>query len=106
MFREMLFQLQLPTVGEVPNFSSITSYAAGTAGDLAGTMATDGGTYADGWWSWIYCRWPIRLRNHGDRLMTRLQEAVILGLTLGVFHGMMQPARICALWCLTSHRAQ
>ena len=25
--------------------------------------------------------------------MTRLQEAVILGLTLGVFHGMMQPAR-------------
>ena len=25
--------------------------------------------------------------------MNRLQEAVILGLTLGVFHGMMQPAR-------------
>ena len=25
--------------------------------------------------------------------MTRLQEAVILGLTLGVFHGMMQPAK-------------
>ena len=25
--------------------------------------------------------------------MTKLQEAVILGLTLGVFHGMLQPAR-------------
>ena len=32
-----------PTVGAVPNFGSVTSYAAGTAGDLAGTIATDGG---------------------------------------------------------------
>ena len=32
-----------PTVGQVPNFSSITSYASGAAGDLAGTIATDGG---------------------------------------------------------------
>jgi len=32
-----------PTVGEVPNYSSITSYTAGTAGTLAGTIATDGG---------------------------------------------------------------
>ena len=32
-----------PTVGEVPNFSSITSYTAGTAGNLAGTVVTDGG---------------------------------------------------------------
>ena len=32
-----------PTVGQVPNFSSITSYSAGAAGDLAGTIATDGG---------------------------------------------------------------
>jgi len=32
-----------PTVGDVPNFSSITSYTAGTAGNLAGTVATDGG---------------------------------------------------------------
>ena len=32
-----------PTVGQVPNFSSITSYTAGAAGDLAGTIATDGG---------------------------------------------------------------
>ena len=32
-----------PTVGEVPNFSSVTSYTAGTAGSLAGTVATDGG---------------------------------------------------------------
>ena len=31
-----------PTVGAVPNFSSITSTAAGTAGDLAGTLGTDG----------------------------------------------------------------
>ena len=32
-----------PTVGAVPNFGSVTSYAAGTAGNLAGTIATDGG---------------------------------------------------------------
>ena len=32
-----------PTVGEVGNFSSQTSYTAGTAGNLAGTIATDGG---------------------------------------------------------------
>ena len=31
-----------PTVGEVPNFSSVTSYSAGTAGNLAGTIGTDG----------------------------------------------------------------
>ena len=32
-----------PTVGTVGNFSSQTSYTAGTAGTLAGTIATDGG---------------------------------------------------------------
>ena len=32
-----------PTVGEVPNYSSITSYSAGTAGNLAGTIGQDGG---------------------------------------------------------------
>jgi len=32
-----------PTVGTVGNFGSVTSYSAGTAGDLAGTIATDGG---------------------------------------------------------------
>tara|TARA_B100000676_G_C18063121_1_gene839133 strand:- start:1415 stop:1909 length:495 start_codon:yes stop_codon:yes gene_type:complete len=32
-----------PSVGAVGNFGSITSYASGTAGDLAGTIATDGG---------------------------------------------------------------
>ena len=32
-----------PTAGEVPNYSSLTSYTAGTAGNLAGTLATDGG---------------------------------------------------------------
>jgi|TARA_R100000030_G_scaffold86485_1_gene69935 hypothetical protein len=31
-----------PTVGAVPNFSSVTSYTAGTAGDLAGTVGTTG----------------------------------------------------------------
>ena len=31
-----------PTVGEVPNFSSITSYTAGSAGSLAGTVTTGG----------------------------------------------------------------
>ena len=30
------------TVGTVPNFSSTTSYTAGTAGDLAGTVLTTG----------------------------------------------------------------
>ena len=36
----------LPTsaasTGAIPNFGSVTSYAAGTAGDLAGTIKTDG----------------------------------------------------------------
>jgi len=32
-----------PTVGAVPNFGSVTSYASGSAGSLAGTIATDGG---------------------------------------------------------------
>jgi hypothetical protein len=31
-----------PTVGAVPNFSSMTSYTAGAAGDLAGTVGTTG----------------------------------------------------------------
>ena len=31
-----------PTVGDVPNFSSLTSYTAGTAGSLAGTVGTTG----------------------------------------------------------------
>jgi hypothetical protein len=31
------------TVGAVPNFGSVTSYASGSAGSLAGTIATDGG---------------------------------------------------------------
>ena len=31
-----------PTVGQVPNFSSLTSTTAGTAGDLAGTIGTTG----------------------------------------------------------------
>ena len=31
-----------PTVGDVPNFSNVTSYTAGVAGTLAGTVATSG----------------------------------------------------------------
>ena len=31
-----------PTVGDVPNFGSITSYTAGTAGTLAGTVTSAG----------------------------------------------------------------
>ena len=31
-----------PTVGDVPNFSSLTSYTAGSAGSLAGTVGTTG----------------------------------------------------------------
>jgi len=31
-----------PTVGEVPNFSSVTSYTAGSAGSLAGTVTSAG----------------------------------------------------------------
>ena len=31
-----------PTVGNVPNFGSVTSYTAGTAGDLAGTVTSAG----------------------------------------------------------------
>ena len=31
-----------PTVGEVPNFSNTTSYTAGTAGSLAGTVTSAG----------------------------------------------------------------
>ena len=30
------------TTGAVPNFGSVTSYSAGVAGDLAGTIGTDG----------------------------------------------------------------
>ena len=32
-----------PSVGDVPNFGSVTSYSAGTTSTLAGTIATDGG---------------------------------------------------------------
>ena len=31
-----------PTVGQVPNFSNVTSYTAGVAGDLAGTVTSAG----------------------------------------------------------------
>ena len=43
-----------PSVGAVPNFSSQTSYAAGTAGNLAGTVATDGGISLTGWRSLVH----------------------------------------------------
>ena len=31
-----------PTVGDIPNYSSVTSYTAGTAGSLAGTVTSAG----------------------------------------------------------------
>ena len=31
-----------PSTGSVPNFGSVTSYSAGVAGDLEGTIGTDG----------------------------------------------------------------
>ena len=31
-----------PTVGDVPNFSNVTSYTAGSAGSLAGTVTSSG----------------------------------------------------------------
>ncbi len=40
--RAMLSQRQPVTTGTVPNFGSIVSTASGTAGDLAGTIASDG----------------------------------------------------------------
>ena len=49
-----------PSVGAVPNFGSVTSYASGSAGDLAGTIATDGAITLTRWWSWYKCRRSIR----------------------------------------------
>ena len=52
-------------VGAVGNFSSQTSYAAGSAGDLAGTVSTGGAlTLTAG--SWYYCYWTICLGNYGN----------------------------------------
>ena len=44
-----------PTVGAVGNFGSVTSYASGTAGDLAGTIATDGGITLTAGGAWYKC---------------------------------------------------
>ena len=33
---------EAPSTGSVPNFGSVTSYSAGVAGDLEGTIGTDG----------------------------------------------------------------
>ena len=49
-----------PTVGQVPNFSSITSYTTGTAGDLAGTIGTTGAITITAWWIWYYSDRTIR----------------------------------------------
>ena len=40
----------------------------------------------------VHCCRTIRKRNHGNRLMTRIQEAIGLGLILGVIHGLVQSA--------------
>ena len=43
-----------PTVGDVPNFGSVTSYTAGTAGSLAGTVTSAGVLTVTFWWCfWI-----------------------------------------------------
>ena len=59
-FKVMQFQLLPASVGAVGNFSSQTSYASGTAGDLAGTIATDGGISITAGAGWIYCCRTIR----------------------------------------------
>ena len=43
------------TVGNIPNFGSVTSYTAGTAGSLAGTVTSAGVVTVTGWWSWYIC---------------------------------------------------
>ena len=48
------------SLGEAPNFSSVTSYAAGSAGDLAGTVYFCWCSFRDCRWSWIYGDWTIR----------------------------------------------
>ena len=59
----------LPTsaasTGSVPNFGSITSYASGTAGDLAGTIKTDGAITLTAGGVLHKCCQSIRKRNHG-----------------------------------------
>ena len=42
LLKVMLSQPQAPTVGAVPNFSSLTSYTAGDKTGLAGTVTTTG----------------------------------------------------------------
>ena len=43
------------TVGAVPNFGSVTSYASGSAGSLAGTITTDGGITLTAGGAWYKC---------------------------------------------------
>ena len=50
-----------PTVGQVSNFSSQTSYTAGTAGDLAGTIGQDGAIAVTAGGGWYKCYRTIRL---------------------------------------------
>ena len=57
---------------------------------LFGTVLTTGAaTVTGGAGSSV---WSVRFRNYCYRLMTRLQEAIGLGLVLGVIHGLLQPA--------------
>ena len=48
-----------PTVGQVSNFSSQTSYTAGTAGDLAGTVGQDGAIAVTAGGAWYKCNRTI-----------------------------------------------
>ena len=53
-----------PSTGTVPNYGSVLSYSAGTAGDLAGTVTSAGVLTGDCWWSRHYCHWSIRFGDH------------------------------------------
>jgi hypothetical protein len=48
------------TLGSAPNFSSVTSYAAGVNTDLAGTVTSAGVLTVTAGGSWFYCYRPIR----------------------------------------------
>ena len=48
------------SLGAAPNFSSVTSYAAGAKDTLSWYCNFCWCPYGDCWWSWFYSDWPIR----------------------------------------------
>ena len=80
------------TVGTVPNFSSTTSYASEHCWRSCRYCSNYWSTYRNRRRRRFFCYWTVRFRNYCYRLMTRLQEAISLGLVLGVIHGLLQPA--------------